>query len=122
VFGEHSPDEANYFRFRLGPDRVVIAIGAVAKRPGAEMIGRQLELYVCDAIADAGGGYARLIGAALEGDTSLFAREDGVLEAWRIVDPVLRPAAKPAPYPRGSWGPESANRLVPGGWAFPSTE
>jgi glucose-6-phosphate 1-dehydrogenase len=122
VFGEQPPDDANYFRFRLGPERVVIAIGALAKKPGVEMLGRQLELYVCDAIADAGGGYARLIGAALEGDTTLFAREDGVLEAWRIVDPVLHPQTKPEPYERGSWGPKSAHCLVPGGWALPTTE
>jgi glucose-6-phosphate 1-dehydrogenase len=122
VFGEQPPDESNYFRFRLGPDRVVIALGALAKQAGAEMTGRQLELHFCDAVADEGGGYARLIGAALEGDTSLFAREDGVLEAWRIVDPVLRAAVKPEIYERGGWGPQAAERLVPGGWALPTSE
>ena len=122
VFGERPADEANYLRFRLGPERIVIALGALAKKPGAEMTGRQLELYVCDAVDDEGGGYARLIGAALEGDTSLFAREDGVLEAWRIVDPVLRPVTRPEPYDRGSWGPKAAERFAPGGWALPTTE
>ncbi len=122
VFGEQPPDEANYLRFRLGPDRIVIAVGALAKKPGVEMTGRQLELHVCDAVVDEGGGYARLIGAALEGDTSLFAREDGVLEAWRIVDPVLHRIDRPEPYERGSWGPAAADRLVPGSWALPSTE
>jgi glucose-6-phosphate 1-dehydrogenase len=122
VFSEPVPEGANYARFRLGPEKIVIALGALAKKAGAEMVGRQLELHVCDSVADEGAGYARLIGAAIDGDTSLFAREDGVLEAWRIVDPALRAIAKPEPYERGSWGPVAADRLVPGGWTPLSTE
>ena len=77
-----------------------------AKRPGPEMRGREIELVVCDTGHEEVGAYERLIGAALEGDRALFAREDGVLEAWRIVDPLLRHArarrsctspARPAP-------------------------
>ena len=58
------------------------------------------------------------------GDTSLFAREDGVLEAWRIVDPVLRNGARAYPYEQGSWGPAEADRVVQGDdrWLLPSDE
>jgi glucose-6-phosphate 1-dehydrogenase len=107
-----SDDLPNHLRFRLGPDRVSIALGASAKRPGTTMTGRQVELLVCDATADEIGAYERLIGAALQGDKSLFAREDGVLEAWRIVDPLLRETKSPQLYEAGSAGPAAADALI----------
>jgi glucose-6-phosphate 1-dehydrogenase len=113
-------DAPNYLRFRLGPTRVAIALGAVAKRPGAEMRGREIELVVCNTGNEEVGAYERLIGAALDRDRSLFAREDGVLEAWRIVDPLLRMRLRKSPetYERGSVGPAAADTLVAasGGW------
>ena len=66
VFGGN--EAPNYLRFRLGPARVAIALGAVAKRPGPEMRGREIELYVCNTGHDEVGAYERLIGEALEGD------------------------------------------------------
>jgi glucose-6-phosphate 1-dehydrogenase len=82
------------------------------------MRGREIELDVCDAGNEEVGAYERLIGAALEGDHALFAREDGVLEAWRIVDPLLRVRTEPEPYDPGSPGPAAADALVAasGGW------
>jgi glucose-6-phosphate 1-dehydrogenase len=103
---------ANYLRFVLGPERIAIALGATAKRPGVEMAGRDVELLVCDTGGDELGAYARLIGAALLGDASLFAREDGVLEAWRIVDPLLRDPVAPYLYDEGSAGPAAADALI----------
>ena len=76
------------------------------------MEGRDLELLVCNAGADEVGAYERLIGAALHGDSSLFAREDGVLEAWRIVDPLLRERTAPHAYEPGSSGPSAADALL----------
>ena len=102
----------NYLRFGLGPARVAIALGAVAKRPGPEMRGREIELDVCNTGHDEVGAYERLIGEALEGDPSLFAREDGVLEAWRIIDPLLSVRSQPEPYEPGSVGPTAADALV----------
>ena len=58
--------------------------------------------------------YRRLIGAALRGDPSLFARQDGVMEAWRIVDPALSPDVPVYPYARGSWGPGEADSVLMG--------
>jgi glucose-6-phosphate 1-dehydrogenase len=113
-------DAPNYLRFRLGPSRVAIALGASAKRPGPEMRGREIELVVCNTGHEEVGAYERLIGAALDGDRALFAREDGVLEAWRIVDPLLRLHLRKSPetYEPGSAGPAGADRLVAasGGW------
>ena len=113
-------DAPNYLRFRLGPTRVAIALGANAKRPGPEMRGREVELVVCDTGHEEVGAYERLIGAALVGDRALFAREDGVLEAWRIIDPLLTSGARKTPetYEPGSRGPAAADALVApsGGW------
>jgi len=116
VFPGH--DAPNYLRFRLGPTRVAIALGANAKRPGPEMSGREVELLVCDTGHEEVGAYERLIGAALVGDRTLFAREDGVLEAWRIVDPLLNTREAPELYEPGSHGPAAADALVAasGGW------
>jgi glucose-6-phosphate 1-dehydrogenase len=118
VFGRGATAEPNYLRFRLGPDRIVIGLGAAAKKSGVEMVGRQIELDVCDAVTEEVGAYERLIEAALKGDMALFAREDGVIEAWRIVDPVLHAPRAPQPYEPGSWGPGAAEGLVVGngGW------
>jgi glucose-6-phosphate 1-dehydrogenase len=108
VFREAVPPHCNYIRFRLGPDQVTIGIGALSKRPGTAMVGEEIELYVCNARDDEADAYERLIGDALKGDNTLFARQDAVEEAWRIVDPVLR-MPKPLPvYEPGSWGPAEA--------------
>ena len=105
-------DAPNYLRFRLGPTRVAIALGAAAKRPGPEMRGREVELLVCNTSSEEVGAYERLIGAALHQDRALFAREDGVLEAWRIVDPLLSNRAPPHEYDSGSNGPTAADALI----------
>ncbi|HEX5046203.1 MAG TPA: glucose-6-phosphate dehydrogenase [Gammaproteobacteria bacterium] len=117
VFGA-SMGRPNYLRFHLGPQRVSIALGALAKKPGAEMVSREVELQVCSSGEDDMGDYERLIDAALHGDTSLFAREDGVLEEWRIVDPILAAGGAPQAYEPGSTGPAEADALTAehGGW------
>jgi glucose-6-phosphate 1-dehydrogenase len=107
-----STDTPNYLRFRLGPDSVAIALGAAAKQPGPEMVGREVELLVCNTGDEEVGAYERLIGAALHADRSLFAREDGVLEAWRIVDPLLRERSAPHLYEPGAVGPAAAEALI----------
>jgi len=121
VFGEAVPPQSNYFRFRLGPDRMAIAIGARTKRSGAGMVGEDVELLVCNERGLQMGAYERLIGDAARGDPTLFAREDGVEAAWRIVDPVLAAPAPLHPYAPGSWGPAEADALAlaSGGWRAP---
>ena len=58
--------------------------------------------------------YDRLIGAALDGDRWLFARQDTVETAWEVVDPVLGDVVPVHPYARGSWGPQEVDRLLTG--------
>ena len=111
----------NYVRFRLGPDRVSIGLGVRTKEPGEEMRGRSDELLMCDEEAGAVSAYERLIGDALRGDPTLFARQASIETAWRIVDGVIGEEARaPLPYAAGSWGPSQADALVvDDGWYDP---
>jgi glucose-6-phosphate 1-dehydrogenase len=111
VFGEAQPPDADYFRFRLSPD-MSISIGARAKRPGEAMVGEAVELYAARQGEATRPPYERLIGDALEGDQALFAREDWVEAAWRVVDGVLDGGSAPHPYEPGSWGPAEAAAIL----------
>ena len=119
VFDSKPPAIGNHVRFRLGPD-VAIGIGAVIKRPGERLAGKPVELSVVrqDAAADMS-AYERLLGDAMHGDATLFARQDAVEAAWKIVDPIISKAGlKPINYAPGTWGPKEATDLVEeiGGW------
>jgi glucose-6-phosphate 1-dehydrogenase len=114
--------ESNYCRFRISPD-ITIAIGANIVAPGqetqsqtAEMLGTQLPR------ADEMDAYERVLGDAMHGDATLFAREDYVEEAWRIVDPVLKSGTPVYEYEPGTWGPKEVDSGVspPGGWQNPT--
>ena len=121
VFAEAKPSVGNYVRFRLNP-QVAIAVGARAKRPGETMAGRDVELSVVEQPAEMRlGDYERLLGDAIAGDATLFARQDVVEAAWAIVDPLLADPGDLFEYEPGSWGPPQADRLVAeiGGWNTP---
>ena len=102
----------NYFRFRLSPD-VMISLGARAKAPGEAMLGKDVELVARHDSPDDMSAYERLLGDALKGDESLFARQDSVLAAWRVVEPILGPASPLHLYDPGTWGPKEATFFVP---------
>jgi glucose-6-phosphate 1-dehydrogenase len=121
IFGESAPS-SQYFRFRVGPDVSALALGMRVKRPGDAMVGREVELLASEDSARDILPYERLLGDAMRGDASLFAREDAIEAQWRIVDPVLDLDTPPFQYEPGSWGPTEADRLVariPGGWRKP---
>ena len=121
MFDESVPFPANHLRFRLGPDRVSIALGARAKAAGEAMVGREVELSVCNSQAGEMSAYERLLGDAMRGDTTLFAREDAVEAAWAVVDDLLIEAGQAQAYDSGGWGPAAAERLAAsvGGWYRP---
>jgi glucose-6-phosphate 1-dehydrogenase len=114
VFGESQLPDADYFRFRLSPD-MSISLGARAKRPGEAMVGEAVELYASHQSGTERPPYQRLIGDATRGDQALFAREDSVEAAWRVVDGVLDGVTALRVYEPGTWGlPEAANVLQRG--------
>jgi glucose-6-phosphate 1-dehydrogenase len=109
-----SPEQANYVRFRLSPE-VAIAIQAQVKRPGGEMETDPTELEVVrDPSPHERDPYERLLAEAIEGDPTLFARQDAVEAAWAVVQPILDSATPVYPYQSGSWGPSEANKLTEG--------
>jgi glucose-6-phosphate 1-dehydrogenase len=110
----------NYLRFRISPE-VVIAVGintlseeSDTKAEGGELIASH------HADAKEMDAYERVLGDAMMGDATLFAREDYVEEAWRIVDPVLKAGTPVFEYESKTWGPKEAETLTPpGGWQNP---
>jgi glucose-6-phosphate 1-dehydrogenase len=109
----------NHLRLRLGPD-VVIAMGLMTLAPGERVALQDGEMVATTSDAGDMDAYERLLTAAMAGDNSLFAREDYVEEAWRIVDPVLKKGTPIYPYAQNTWGPAEVARVMPpGGWDFP---
>jgi glucose-6-phosphate 1-dehydrogenase len=120
VFGEIVSPHSNYFRFRLSPD-IVISLGARAKVEGEAMAGEDIELVAREDAGDDTPPYERLLRDAMQGDSSLFTREDAVEASWRVVDPVLGEATPVHEYEPGTWGPREADELAAdiGGWYDP---
>jgi glucose-6-phosphate 1-dehydrogenase len=111
----------NHMRFRISPE-MVIAIGATAMSAGEVLEGRHIEIMASrNPCPDEMDAYERVLGDAMAGDATLFARQDYVEEAWRIVDPALRTETPIFEYEQGSWGPDEVERgLSPeGGWHDP---
>jgi glucose-6-phosphate 1-dehydrogenase len=102
---------------------VVIALGMRVKLPGERMQGEDVELIAMHHRADEMAPYERLLGDALHGDPSLFAREDQIEAQWRIVDPVLGDAVPVHEYAQNSWGPAEAGSLIADseGWLNPES-
>ncbi len=120
VFPTCCPAE-NYFRFRISPD-VTAAFGLTVMDPEEKSIGQQVELLASHhPDAEENNAYERVLGDAMAGDATLFAREDYVEEAWRIVDPVLKAGTPVYEYEPGTWGPSEGDQKVvpPGGWQNP---
>jgi glucose-6-phosphate 1-dehydrogenase len=111
---------SNYARLRISPD-IVLAFGLNVTSPVEDSQSELSELlasrHPCAKEMDA---YERVLGDAMAGDATLFAREDYVEEAWRIVDPALQADTPLQEYEPKTWGPAAAECVAPpGGWAKP---
>jgi len=113
--------EPNVLRFRIWPESEV-GLTLNGKRPGAGWATQREDLAFAQQAGSDMRPYDRLIGAALTGERWLFAQQQTVEAAWRVVDPVLGPVVPVQPYARGSWGPKDADRLLPEGhtWHDPA--
>jgi len=116
--GVHQMD-SNRMVVRIQPNEG-IALKFVAKQPGPEVTTQEVEMtfsYGASFKTSPPEAYERLLHDALEGDHTLFIREDEVESGWAAVERVL--VAPPAVhlYPAGSWGPPEADRIAtPGHW------
>jgi len=113
----------NHLRLRVNPD-VTIAMGMTIMGANDEMAGQSTEMLAShNPTPEEVDAYERLLTAVMDGDSTLFARQDYVEEAWRIVDPVLAEDTPLDFYEPQSWGPRSAAQIAPqGGWRNPVVE
>src|SRR3954471_2189816 len=121
VFGAGPITINNQLRFRIWPE-TEIGLSLAGKVPGAQNRAELQEMVFAQHAGSDMRPYDRLIGAALDGHRVLFARQDTVEAAWRVVDPILGDAVPLHTYPRGSWGPKEAELLLPDGatWHDPA--
>ena len=110
----------NHCRLRISPN-VAFAIGMNSIAVDDETLNQPVEIVWghCPS-AEEMDAYERVLGDAMAGDATLFAREDYVEEAWRIVDPVLRAGTPVFEYEPHTWGPTEVEKVTPlGGWHNP---
>jgi glucose-6-phosphate 1-dehydrogenase len=112
----------NHLRFRISPE-MTIAAGTTVMGPDEIITGEAVEMVASRRPRpDEMDAYERVLGDAMTGDATLFARQDYVEEAWRIVEPVLKAGTPIHEYEKGTWGPSQLNQVVvpPGGWHNPT--
>jgi len=115
--------ERNHFTFRVKPDEG-LGLTVQIKESGDAVVSAPVELrYAYDENREnlEETAYERLLGDAIDGDPSLFARADVIEEAWRVVMPVIEHPSKICPYDAGTWGPQEADTVPESGWHEPTT-
>jgi len=114
LFGRGNP---NAVRFRLGA-KDGVDISLLAKKPGTKLTTEEIDLTVefVTEFGDRQGPYERLLRAAMLGDHFRFTRIDAVLHSWKILEDILRSPTRVHPYFEGTWGPDEAQEMIPGGW------
>lgn len=109
--------DSNHVRFRLG-NKDGVDLSLQAKKPGTKLVTETVDLSV-EFVAEFGdrqGPYERLLRAAILGDHFRFTRIDSVLQAWNILEDLLKNPSPAIVYEGGTWGPAEADDLIPGGW------
>jgi glucose-6-phosphate 1-dehydrogenase len=122
VIGEGTLSQ-NHMRFRISPE-MTIAVGTTVLAPGEALRGESVEMVASrHPRPDEMEAYERVLGDAMIGDATLFARRDYVEEAWRIIDPVQKADTPIYEYDKGTWGPSEVEQRVspPGGWHNPAS-
>ena len=114
LFGRGNP---NAVRFRLGA-KDGVDISLLAKKPGTKLTTEEIDLTVefVTEFGDRQGPYERLLRAAMLGDHFRFTRIDAVLHSWKILEDILKSPSRVHPYFEGTWGPDEAQEMIPGGW------
>jgi glucose-6-phosphate 1-dehydrogenase len=113
--------KSNHYRLRISPD-IEFAFCGNEISPDDESVSIPNEIVgIHHPSANEMDAYERVLGDAMAGDATLFAREDYVEEAWRIVDPVSKAGTPVFEYEPKTWGPREveSNIVPPGGWHNP---
>ena len=116
----HFDLKSNHFRFRISPE-IIVTFGMNAMAPNSESEAESVEMVFNRVLGQKDmDAYERVLTDAMDGDATLFARQDYVEEAWRIVDPALKADTPVFEYEPQTWGPKEVERLTPpGGWHNP---
>jgi glucose-6-phosphate 1-dehydrogenase len=111
----------NHLRFRISPE-MTVALGAAVLGPDERMDTESVEIIASSHPSPSEmDAYERILGDAMTGEATLFAREDYVEEAWRIIDPALKAATPVYEYNKGTWGPDEVAKVSPPeGWHNPA--
>jgi glucose-6-phosphate 1-dehydrogenase len=111
--------EGNQIVLRIDPDPGLRLQLSARGRRGWEDV--HLDSSFAEDLGEPIQTYERLLQAGMTGDRQLFAREDGIEETWRIMQPLLDTPGKVHSYQPGSWGPDEAKSLLSGhhGWRQP---
>jgi glucose-6-phosphate 1-dehydrogenase len=114
----------NYLRFRISPEMTIaiaVSVTSVIETDKRELVELVASRHSRPAEMEA---YERVLTDAMAGDATLFARQDYVEEAWRIVDPMLKASTPVYPYAPHTWGPEQVDSHVqpPCGWDAPKAD
>ncbi len=106
--------QRDHLTIRVQPNEgITLALNAKKPGPGLDLdrvtmdfdYDREFTSPVIDA-------YELLLLGAMEGDHTLFLRQDGVERAWEVLEPVLDAPGRVVRYPRGGWGPAEADALI----------
>lgn len=114
-----NPGPQNYVRIRISPE-MTVAMAVSVTIPGNDRDRRAVEMVACrHARPEEMEAYERVLTDAMAGDPTLFARQDYVEEAWRIVDEALAHERPVQVYEPHTWGPEDPALTPPCGWDTP---
>jgi glucose-6-phosphate 1-dehydrogenase len=108
----------NRLTLRIQPEEG-ITFKFLAKVPGPELEVREVGMafnYEESFMVKPAEAYIRLVHDAMEGDPTLFVRQDEIERSWAIVQPIIDNPSTILPYKAGEWGPWEADKLAPGGW------
>jgi glucose-6-phosphate 1-dehydrogenase len=108
------PPGRDALAFRIQPDEgITLHLNIKTPGPGLELGRARLDFdYVSAFPTPLLEAYELLLLEAMEGDHTLFTRQDGVERAWEVLMPELEDAPPVVPYEPGSWGPEEADELL----------
>ncbi len=116
VFGGTSVEhlDPNILRISIQPEEA-IGFRFLAKQPGPDVIVDPVAMEFCydeSFRVQPAEAYERLLHDAMDGDSTLFARSDGVDRSWEVVEPVLDNLPPVRFYAAGTWGPIEADSLI----------
>ncbi len=104
----------DHLTIRIQPNEgITLAVNAKRPGPGLQLGRVTMDFdYEREFHSELTEAYELLLLEAMQGDHTLFLRQDGVERAWEVLTPVLARPSPVVPYEPGSWGPPEADALI----------